>query len=288
MTHHESQYAVGFDNSPDAHRALAWAAKHAQAAGANLRVVIARGDLHTLSDWADEWTRGLADEWSVNATKELAELGYDLTDIEPNIDIVARDGRGADVLIRESADVDLMVLGSKGHSLVARVVQGSVSQHVSRYAACPVVVVRESETPDSERIVVGIDGSETSQRAVGFALKVAHDTGKRVVAIHSRSERRAILATSGLEPDAQLVAELEAEEASLLSGLIPLQQSHADVEFTIEHHDESPEESLTRASREASMVVVGTRGRGAFAGLLLGSVSTHVLREARCPVAVVR
>src|SRR5690349_9513272 len=115
---------VGYDSSPDAVRALRWGADEAGRLGRPLRVVVARGDLYTVSKWAADWTYGLASEWCVEAEKELTELG--VTDAET----VVRDGLPSAALSAESEVASLVVLGSRGHGAVADLL-GSVSQHVA-------------------------------------------------------------------------------------------------------------------------------------------------------------
>jgi nucleotide-binding universal stress UspA family protein len=161
-------------------------------------------------------------------------------------------------------------------------VLGSVSQHVTRHASCPVVVVRAPYHPDAERVVVGVDGSTGSRKALEFAFDHASRSGAPVTAIHAWRD--------GARGDARegLVEEIRAAERILAEALAGFADQYPDVKVTTEAVPVVPQRVLADASQAASLVVVGSRGLGAFAGLLLGSVSQSVLHHAQCPVAVVR
>ncbi len=251
---------VGYDGSAWAELALTWAAEHARAAALPLRVLVARGDLHSLSAFTDEWTLGLAQEWAADAETSLSRLEA----VEH--DLVIADGLPGDVLVKASHEGAIVVLGSHGHHAVAGAVLGSVSTRVAREAACPVVVVRKPAVPTSRRVVVGVDGSANSLEALAFAQAYAGAHGLTVVVGHCP----------------------EPEGADLPEAIA--HQGTGDASPPVELHrwHGRPAHELTKASEDAALVVVGARGLGAVAGALLGSVSAEVLHSARCPVAVVR
>lgn len=269
---------VAFDNSPDAHGALLWAAELADATHAPLRVVVARGDLHSLSDWADEWTAGLAEEWGVDAGKLLAEHGFHPAEV------VVVDGRPAEALVRASDAAGLLVMGSRGRGAVAGLLIGSVSQHVVRHAACPVVVTRPAAAPESNRVVVGVDGSHASLEALEVALGLASLRGWTVHTIHARE----LPADSPVAERRQLDADLQRIELAVADSVTAAGARHPGVTLTSERTDSHPTRALVDASLSARLTVVGSRGRGAFAGLLLGSVSAEVMRSAQSPVLIAR
>lgn len=133
------QIVVGVDGSEGSLRALAWATGEAEHHGAKLRAVMS---------WSPMMP-GLGQGYSVAAgpgfdEKEFAKnrldeiLGENDSDAEP----VVVEGRAAKVLIDQSADADLLVVGSRGHGGFAGMLLGSVSQHASAHAECPVVVIR--------------------------------------------------------------------------------------------------------------------------------------------------
>lgn len=278
----QKSVVVGFDGSPDAVRALRWAVDAVQVTGHPLRVVVARGDLHTLGRWADEWTSGLAAERLDEARKLLAEQGAQ----DP--ELVVRDGLAPAVLTEESASAELLVIGSRGLGAIAGSLQGSVSQQVTRHASCPVVVVRAAADERNDRVVVGVDGSPHSLEALDFAVGHAAARGRPLTVIYVPEGWRAYVVgpPSGLVPE--LVAELEKQDARVVSRVEDVLARHPEVHGEVHQVDDHPARALADASQSAALVVVGSRGRGAFAGMALGSVSADVVRQAACPVAVVR
>lgn len=273
---------VGYDVSPDAERALRWGVQHARVADLPLRVVIARGDLHTVSSWADEWTQGLADEWAARARKVLDELDAG------QAEVVVVDGLASDALIRQSEDADCVVVGGHGHGAAVGAILGSVTQHVTRHARSSVVAVRAQKDAEAARVVVGVDGSTESQLALEFALHYAGVHGAPLLVLHAPERLRDYGAGAPLMIRPELLAELAAHEERVLHEAAATVAHHPGVNVEVKVVDGHAGRALVDASHHAQLVVVGSRGRGAFAGLLLGSVSSHVLHRARCPVAVAR
>jgi nucleotide-binding universal stress UspA family protein len=153
------------------------------------------------------------------------------------------------------------------------------------------VVVRPStiqEGPSAGQVVVGIDGSPHSTHAVGIAFEQAAFQGTGVVAVHAYEWPET--STPGeLLPLVYDVDDLRNEEARLLSeALAGWCDKYPDVPVARKLVRARPVAALVAESAGAALVVVGSRGRGGFTGLLLGSVSRAVLHHADCPVAVVR
>lgn len=274
---------LGYDGSREADGALREAVELSRRHEWPLRIVVARGDLHRLSAWADGWTHGLAEEWAQLAAKRLAELGATATEID------IRDGLAVPVLVEESATAACVVVGALGHGVVVGRLQGSVSQHVSRHATCPVLVVRDGSAPEGP-VVVGVDGSAASLQALEFAL---HEAGLRecrldVLYAPQRINGYGVGDPGGVGVAVDLLRVLRAHDEQVLEQVAAVIAKHPGVDVAVRTVDGSPARELVRASKEAALVVVGSRGAGAFEGLLLGSVSAAVLRRARCPVAVVR
>lgn len=287
MTPTIGKVLVGFDGSADAERALAWGIEEASGRHAPLRVVIARGD--RLSSYPrPDWVAGVTAE-SVGQAQEILKVAGLPTEL-----VEVSDGSPSEVLVRASDPSTLVVLGSHGYGRISGPFLGSVSQHVARYAAGPVVVVRPAINPGSTRIVVGVDGSGGSEDALEFAFERASRSDVTLFVLYGwRSSASLTMGRGGTVPFGATVSvdvaeEVAAAEPLLAETVAGLSEKYPDVEVYREAIPVPAARALADASQSAAMVVVGSRGRGAFAGLLLGSVSQSVLHHAECPVAIVR
>ena len=135
---------VGVDGSPGSRKALTWAAAEAATHGSDLQVVNAwehtlmppAGSVSVSEHEVPEDSQRTADDLVRIIKEELGDEPPVL--VQPRV----KQGRPAKVLIDESAEADLLVVGPRGHGGFAGLVLGSVSQHVAAYAKCPVTVVR--------------------------------------------------------------------------------------------------------------------------------------------------
>jgi nucleotide-binding universal stress UspA family protein len=184
-------------------------------------------------------------------------------------------------LIDRSVEAGLIVLGSHGHSTVAGLL-GSVSVAVSAHAKCPVIVAR-GQSPATAPIVVGVDDSASAQSALAFAVEQAAARGVPLRVIRAWAP---VTSPWGLTPGA-VAFDPENDRGQLDELVAGWQAKYPQVEITAEVVVEHPAAALTAASAGAQLLVVGTRGRGAVRGMLLGSVSQHLLRHSACTVAVV-
>jgi nucleotide-binding universal stress UspA family protein len=267
---------IGYDGSGDSELALDWADALAAEQGRPLRVLISEVDPTQVLEATSDWHAAKMAQLESDARDRLAGARCR----ESSIEVVGVPPSQA--LIDASAKAAAVVVGARGHSLLSGVVMGSVSQHVTRHASCPVVVTRAPYHPEAERVVVGVDGSTGSRKAVEFAFDHASRSGAPVTAIHAW--RNAARGDSG----EGLMEEIGAAERILAEALAGFSDQYPDVKVTTEAIPVAPQRVLADASQSAALVVVGSRGLGAFAGLLLGSVSQSVLHHAQCPVAVVR
>jgi nucleotide-binding universal stress UspA family protein len=186
-------------------------------------------------------------------------------------------------LVDASRDAALVVLGSRGYGPVAGALLGSVAFAVASAAVCPVLVVKDEalDRPAGPRraVVVGTDGSPSATAAVRYAAGHAASVSAAL---------EVVTCTGGHQVEDVDAAQLRASAehiAAAAAGAVRL--SHPEVMVTTRVEDCPAEDTLVEASRDAGLVVVGTRGRGAFRGLLLGSVSHAVVHGASCTVAVV-
>ncbi|MFI9638447.1 universal stress protein [Micromonospora sp. NPDC051925] len=197
------------------------------------------------------------------------------------------DGEASAVLLGESPTAAMIVVGDRGLGGFTALVVGSVAIQVATHADCPVLVARGEEHADGP-VVVGVDGSATSLGAVEFAAAQASALGVRLRAVRAYTHPAATR-PGDIQPLVYDEALLRDEEDAVLAeSLVGLAERHPDVPIDREPVHARPVAALTEASRRARLVVVGGRGHGELAGLLLGSVSHGVLHRSACPVAVVR
>jgi nucleotide-binding universal stress UspA family protein len=169
----------------------------------------------------------------------------------------------------------LLVLGDRGLGGFSGLIVGSVAVHAAARARCPVLVIRGAE-PTAGPVVAGIDGTERSDLALGFAFEESAQRAAELIALHVRD------GTPGRSDDS------DADGQRLTDALAGWQRKYPDVMVKPEMVRGDPRHELRKRSREAQLMVLGTHGRDTFKGLLLGSVSQTLLYHSGCPVAVVR
>ena len=187
-----------------------------------------------------------------------------------------------------SDTAELIVLGSRGHGGFTGLLLGSVGTQVASHASCPVVIMRDTPRTDAKEVVVGIDGSPHSLAALEFAFNEASRHGWKLIAVHAWDVPSYDLI---LSPDGPIPLPLEnvADEevrlaAEVLAGFV---EEYPDVAVS-ERLVRSPAvQAILDNSTNAALIVLGTRGRNAFVGALLGSVSNGVLHKAKAPVAII-
>ena len=136
-----------------------------------------------------------------------------------------------------------------------------------------------------KRIVVGVDGSESSVRALQWAVEQAARDGAVVEAVHSWHIPYAAGGLGGMPFDVQMLADGARATLEEVVGRVDASGLSEPVVSTLEEGGAAP--ALIEASRRADLVVVGSRGHGGFVGLLLGSVSQQVASHSHCPVVIV-
>lgn len=190
-------------------------------------------------------------------------------------------------LIAESRNAYVVVLGDRGAGGFPALLTGSVAVHLATHGACPVLVVRGEHRPDGP-VVVGIDGSVTSVRALDFAVEEASLRGADLVAVHTWRPR-AMPGPAAMMPMAFDPPPISGDERRVLAeSLAGIADRYPDVRVHREAVAGAAAKVLADWSYRAQLVVVGDRGHGGFTGLLIGSVSQHLIHHAACPVAVIR
>lgn len=282
---------VGVDGSESALQAVRWAAAEAARRKVPLRVV-------TAFAWNQDHVvgrvglgAGYREVMLEAARRELAEAaevaGKESAGIDVEQQLIV--GFPIPVLVAESERAQLVVVGDRGFGGVSGLLVGSVAVAVAAQARCPVVLVRagEEESPGyrARQVVVGVDGSPVSEAAVAFAFEAASARGVPLVALHAWWD---LFVDPTMAPLLDWDA-AEADESEVLAErLAGWGERYPDVRVDRMVTRDRPAAALVEESSRAQLVVVGSRGRGAAVGLLLGSVSHAVLHRAHCSVAVVR
>ncbi|GIJ27078.1 universal stress protein [Micromonospora qiuiae] len=228
---------------------------------------------------------GLRNQAQRYVDEAVAEAGEATPEVAVEGAVV--EGAASGVLLAESRAAALVVLGSRGLGGFAGLLLGSAAVQVSAHADCPVLVVR-GEPPTNGPVVVGVDGSELSRQAVGFAFEEAARRDTELIAVHAWLYPTPAGPGDILPLVYDLDAFQEQEERVLAESVAEWSGRYPEVTVQQRLVRGSPGRALVEQSRTAQLVVVGARGRGPLGGLLLGSVSHAVLHHAESPVAIVR
>ncbi len=287
MSDSHARVVVGVDGHRHSDVAVDWAIEAALRQQRGLRLVHARavpmsevGQLAAVETSEDDARTVLA------AARERVRAIAPRMEVTTSMPI----GRAATILVEESSSAGLVVVGARGRRAVTSALLGSTSLDVAAHARCPVVVVRELPTSEERRagVVVGVDGSPTDEVAVGEAFREADARGLPVTVVHTWVFELADTGLSVLDSADARRQIAEEQQALARRSLVGWTEKYPDVPVRLHVLSSHPVASIVEHSRDAELVVVGSRGRGGFAGLLLGSVSQGVLHYAHCPVMVVR
>ena len=271
---------VGIDGSAGSAEALRWTVDEARLHDARVIALRCWGGRDHLSreGWDEELRRGRA------ACRSPSCRRSSMAPSPSDADLVEQphDGRPPGVgPPRGRGRCRPVVVGARGATGVKGLVVGSVSQQVVHHAHVPVAVVRHTRWPVApRRVVVGVDGSPASRRALGWAVEEARRRGAVLEAVHAWSEHgRAAVST----PTASSRPGSSWRSPSRRSTRAP--SSNRSRQTVVAG---SPGPAIVDVAAGAELVVVGSRGLGGFKELLLGSVGQHVAHHAPCPVIVVR
>ncbi|MGW5922270.1 universal stress protein [Nocardia fluminea] len=274
---------VGVDGSEQSRHALRWAAEYAAHHRIALRLVFAveipvdygpglTGPLYDVDELRRHGETIVAD-----AAQQAAAVAAPITDITVTTDVVA--GSAVAVLRHHSESARLLVVGSRGLGAFRRTLLGSVSTSISRHAGCPVAVIPESAPPADGPVVVGVDGSACSTDAVAIAFDEAARRNTRLIAVNAWSEFYRYEARSTMQTEAETV---------LAESIAGFAEKYPDVQVERVVIEERAAKAVLDAAAHAQLIVVGSRGRGGFAGMTLGSVAQTVLHGAECPLIIAR
>lgn len=279
---------VGVDGSASSWQALDLAAHEATLRGDPIRVVYAFVWTHLGPPSAAVRSR-FEEELVRDAERVVRDAVQYVRERAPSakVDGQTLAGPPAEVLIKQSCTASLVVVGNRGIGGFAGLLVGSVPVRLAAHAACPVLVAREQANPGGD-ILLGVDGSPANEPAVRFAFEEAALRRTGLTALYAWDAP--VLAAPVAGPPMTHYSETveEAERRVLVDSVACWHDKYATVPLRCQLVRGQTGRALIDASEQAQLVVVGSRGRGGFSGLLLGSVSQAVLQHAACPVAVVR
>ena len=279
---------VGTDGSDASARAVEWAADEAVRRRLRVRIV------HAVAPWlydtpVDQRFEAIR-KWLLTTGEEVLDAAVaacrdraDSLTVEGEL----LPGPAAKALLERSAGARMVVLGGHGAGAATGLLLGSTTLQVVTHTKTPAIIVRHADPEVRGELVVGVDGSTASEPALAFAFEEAALRRARLRVIHVWSHP----ASSGpgdMQPlvyDPKVLA--EEELAAMRESLTAWQERFPRTEVVTEVVHGRPARILSGASARADLLVVGTRGRGGFTGLLLGSVSHALLHHAHCPLAVI-
>lgn len=301
MNGQKGSILVGYDGSVGARVALDWAAETARRQGKKLLLLHcvdlamvpafpAYDPVH-IAPSLREVSRSVLDAGVLRATKVLP--------VE-DVSWLHAIGSPAAEIVDSSKDHDLVVMGCRGRGRLLGGLLGSTAYAVTAHAHCPVVIVRSQvrEHPDDpihpgpdRRVVVGVDDSDESVRALDMAAQIADSSGaplhivRVAMAVSMEAWAYAETAKAGTSATHELRDNAE-ETVKRAAAHVRKTYPNLPIETEVLYGDAG--HTLAELGARAGLIVVGSRGRGGFSGLLLGSVSHTVIHEATCPVMVVR
>lgn len=292
-----AKVVVGIDGSDHSRAALEWAVVEAARRRNPLRIVHALGMPLIVSAYSGPIRFEPTEEISEQSTGVLSDAEKRARALQPSVEIetVSAVEEAPLALVRQVHPYDLLVVGTRGLGTFASAFVGSVSVRVSAQAPCPVVVVpaddeNEPVSTALDRIVVGVDGSPSSQRALGQAASLAEESGAEIVVVHSWEvpfpyDPMAMTA-AGYQPQDNVFDQQSEQLVSQAIADLMDERNGAGFEVSVVRSQSNPVEALLDAAEGADAIVVGSRGRGTVRGLLLGSISQGLLHRSRIPVVV--
>lgn len=281
---------VAVDGSSESDAAVRWAARETQLR--ELPITLAHVVVPVVTSWPvrsfqaefNAWQEDNARQVIDHAQKTLqASLG---DNVLSNVRTEVLHDYAVPALVTASKDASMLVVGSRGMGAFGRAVLGSVSCGVVHHARCPVAILHADEAQSVDRtspVLLGIDGSPASEAATALAFDEASRRKVDLVALHAWSDV-GVFPALGMDWHKY---EDEGHEV-LAERLAGWQEQYPDVHVRRRIVCDRPARWLIEESQQAQLVVVGSHGRGGFAGMLLGSVGTAVAEGAKAPVIVVR
>ncbi|GAA3434917.1 universal stress protein [Kutzneria kofuensis] len=285
------QIVAAVDGSQSALDAVRWAADEAARRGMALQLTHAMSFGAIAYGGAYAWPKGYFEAVEHAGRVFLADAESLVHKSHPGLSVTTQlvEGSPVPVLVDASEHAALIVLGSRGLGGFTGILIGSTATATIARAHCPVVVVRGDQPAPDGPVVVGVDGSPTSEDALAWAYEEASSRGVELVAVHGWTE---FASESSYAFARQFIVDWDAvqtrQEQHLAERLAGYAEKYPDVTVRRVVEGCRARQLLLDQARGAQLVVVGSRGRAELGGLLLGSTSQALIRHAPCPVLVVR
>lgn len=269
---------VGVDGSPVADRALGWAIEEAELHGADVELVhgyvlpVSRAPLSMSNQGAAEQTMNDVVERNAETLQRVKWT----TTLAPLLGAPY-----ANALLDAGEEADLIVVGSRGLGGFRELLLGSTSYKV--HAPVPVAVVRGGHADDSDgrrRIVVGVDGSRASTRALQWAADEAVVRAVDVTVVHGYFAANAVLLAGTASAD-------QIEANGVVDSVVNAVDLPDGVTVTPQVVAGTSAGAILSLANSDQMVVIGTRGFGGVRRAIVGSTSHQILHHASGPVVVV-
>ncbi|NMM31016.1 MAG: universal stress protein [Cellulomonas sp.] len=281
---------IALDGSPHSAHTLEWGLHEASLRGADVLLARAWTDPRDLVEWS--WYPLVDAELAAEATSYLSDMQAVAADHYPDLTVTTTSIRGGEVsaLRGLSESAQLLVVGARGRAGRLRV--GPIAAHLAAHSRSDVAVVRGDETAApaaGSPIVVGVDGSRASLAAAEAAARASSMRSAPLLVVHARPTAADLYGRGmpALSPQAATeVDEHDPTHRAAQAVAARLRAEHPGLEVRTALLDDDPAHALVAASQHAVLVVVGSRGLGAFRGMLLGSVSADVVRNAASTVLV--
>lgn len=286
---------AGIDGSAQSLNAAMWAAGEAHMRHAPLRLVNASDVSSTYYAEGMYPSASYFEELVQEGTRYLDVARKAVTDAYPSLsvatEVLRMNPRRA--IIEESEGARMLVVGSHGRGPLTSMLIGSITFVAATHAQCPVAIIREPLTPAltarQSPVVVGVDGSPASEVAVSEAFEEASLRNVDLVAVHCWTD---FVSDSGYARASLAVVDwrsMENEQAEILAErLAGWREKYPDVSVRRVIEREAPAHNLLKHAQDAQLLVVGSRGRGGFAGLVLGSTSRALVHHATGPLLIAR
>ncbi|QUQ64085.1 universal stress protein [Kutzneria sp. CA-103260] len=279
------------DGSDSALDAVRWAADEAARRGMSLRLTHAVDFAAIAYGGSFGLARDYFEAMRQSGRTCLKDAGELVKALHPDLSVTTglHEGSPIPILVDESKQAALVVLGSRGLGGFTGILIGSTAIATIARAHCPVVVVRGEQPTADGPVVVGVDGTPTSESALAWAYEEASSRGVELVAVHGWTE---FASENSYAFARQFIVDWEVvqtrQEEQLAERLAGYGEKYPDVTVRRVVEGGRARQLLLDHARGAQLVVVGSRGRAELGGLLLGSTSQALVYHAPCPVLVVR